>query len=125
MEPLIVVYDKECPFCRGRVEWLRRRDRLRALHFEAAQAPGLVQRHPQFGGLDLLAGMHVLMPTGQVHGGADAVYAVARVLPGWRHVALLYRIPVLRPLFRALYQRVARRRKRDGPTCACDAGPPR
>ena len=40
--------------------------------------------------------MRLVNPDGSIDVGADAVYQIARRLSGWKHVAWLYRVPVLK-----------------------------
>lgn len=115
--PAVVVYDGACPFCRRQVAWISARDRHGAFEFVPRQAPGLLERFPILSVGDFDTGMRLVLPDGQVRVGADAVYAIARRLRGWRWLALLYRVPGLHGLSRRLYAWVARNRQRLARTC--------
>jgi predicted DCC family thiol-disulfide oxidoreductase YuxK len=61
--------------------------------------------------------MRLVHTDGSVSVGADAVYAIAGRLRGWRRVAWLYRVPGLRGLCRIAYGWIARNRHRIGGAC--------
>lgn len=127
---LVIIYDGACEFCRRRAEWLRRRNRAACFEFLPIATPNLHERFPQLRGLDTAGAMSAIAPDGRIWTGADAVYAIARRLPRWRHIALLYRLPPLKPLFRFLYRWIARHRYRlagrcENGSCAIDSKDPR
>ncbi len=109
-----IVYDGSCEFCRRQIAWIRERDRAGAFAFTPAQTPDLFEQHPQLASEQLSTGLRLIDATGAVHVGADAVYRIARQMPGWRWVALGYRVPGMRMIGRAAYAFVARRRERLG-----------
>lgn len=113
----IVVYDGECAFCRRQIARIRRQDRAGAFEYTARQTPGLDEAFPELARGDFNTGMRLIMPTGRIYVGADAVYRIARQLPVWRRVAWLYRVPGLRGLARAAYAFIAARRHRLGRDC--------
>lgn len=116
----VVVYDGDCPFCRGQIERLRRLDRATRFECVPRQQPGLEARFPALADGDFRTGMRIVLPGGRIRVGADAVYEIARRLPGWRCVAWVYRVPGLRAIFRGVYAWIARNRFRLA--AACDDG---
>ena len=116
----VVVYDGECPFCLKQVDNMKRRDPDRAFEYQPRQAEGLDQRFPQLTEGDFNSGMRLVQRDGSVSVGADAVYEISRRLRGWKYLAWLYRVPVLKTICRASYAWIARNRYRF--TKKCDDG---
>jgi predicted DCC family thiol-disulfide oxidoreductase YuxK len=116
-----IVYDGQCPFCLRQVERIQSRDRAGLFEYIPRQAAGLEDRFPQLRQGDFNTGMRLVHTDGSVSVGADAVYQIARRLPGWRTMAWLYRVPGLRLLFRAAYAWIARNRYRLAGSCEDEA----
>lgn len=93
--PLTVLYDGACPLCCreiGLYRCVQPRSPESAVHFADVNDPALkipmgVTRER------LLARFHVCMPNGELLSGARAFLALWAVLPGWRWLALLGRVP--------------------------------
>jgi predicted DCC family thiol-disulfide oxidoreductase YuxK len=113
----VVVYDGECPFCRKQIARIRCRDTSEQFEYVPRQNPTLIDRFPALGKSDFNTGMRLVLPCGQIHVGADAVYEIARRLPFWRWVAWLYRVPILGTVSRATYGWIAANRQRLGTSC--------
>ncbi len=107
----VVVYDGECPFCLKQIERIQRRDHWSRFEYAARQKPGLEERFPRLADEDFNSGMRLVTPEGVIQVGADAVYHIARRLPGWRRLAWIYRVPVLHGLARLAYRWVAAHRQ--------------
>ncbi|HLZ45786.1 MAG TPA: DUF393 domain-containing protein [Gemmatimonadales bacterium] len=104
-----LIYDGECGVCRKAVTLLLRWDREHVLRFVPFQdGPGVAR----FGIAlpALAAAMHVILPSGAVYAGADAVPELLRLLPGKRWLAVPFRIPGVLPLARRIYAWIALRR---------------
>lgn len=108
----VVVFDGECPFCIRQIERMQGRDEEGRFDYAPRQTEGLEQQHPGLAEGDFDTGLRLVRRDGQIRVGADAIYEIARELRGWRHLAWLYRVAPLRPLFRAAYGYLARRRKK-------------
>ena len=121
----VVVYDGNCPFCRRQVDRIRRRDARAIFSYLPRQTPGLTERFPRLAEQDFNTGMRLIAPEGIVHLGADAVYHIARRLPGWRRWAWLYQVPGLHALFRAAYAWVAAHRMSLSGACPAGSCAPR
>ena len=113
----VVVYDGDCPFCRKQFARIRSRDIREQFEYVARQTPGLTDRFPALAQGDFNTGVRLVLPGGQVHVGADALYHIARRLPLWRWVAWLYRVPILHALARRAYRWIAANRQRFGQKC--------
>ena len=107
--PAWVLYDGDCAFCRGGAERFGRVLEDHGFKLAPLQTPWVRSRF----GLDAEAPpaeMLVLMPDGQVCGGADGTMQIARRIWWAWPVFLLSRVPGMRILFRAIYLQVAARR---------------
>ena len=113
----VVVYDGECPFCLKQIDVMKRRDADRAFEYQPRQASGLEQRFPQITEGNFNSGMRLIHRDGSVSVGADAIYEIARLLRGWKHLAWIYRVPVLKSVCRASYAWIARNRYRFAKKC--------
>jgi predicted DCC family thiol-disulfide oxidoreductase YuxK len=105
-----LIYDGECGFCQRAVDLVRRRDRERRL----ALIPFQDQARVAAFGIPLpalAAAMHLLLPDGRVFAGADAAPEILRLLPRWRWLAWLFRVPGVLPAARRVYGWIARRRR--------------
>jgi predicted DCC family thiol-disulfide oxidoreductase YuxK len=89
MDRWVVMYDRECGFCRwatGRVLAWDRRDRIRAVTLQDSEAELLLP------GMDrerLMASWHVLGPDGRVWSAGRAVAPLLRLLPAGAPLAAL------------------------------------
>lgn len=118
----LVVYDGACPYCRRQMQVLARIDRRGVFRSVPFQDPDLAARYPVLAGSDLERGVRLIDTTGRITVGAEAVYQIARRLPGWRWPALLYRVPPMNWVGRGVYKWVSRNRHRLGVACdeKCD-----
>tara|TARA_Y100000588_G_scaffold341581_1_gene385724 strand:+ start:6549 stop:6857 length:309 start_codon:yes stop_codon:yes gene_type:complete len=91
---------------------MKQRDRNDTFDYLPNQTEGLELEFPKLMEQDLNAGMRLINTDSTVSVGADAVYQITRRLDGWRHLAWLYRVPVLQWVFRATYAWVAKNRHR-------------
>jgi predicted DCC family thiol-disulfide oxidoreductase YuxK len=104
----IVLYDRDCGFCRWCLAKLLRWDRRRALRPVAFQEPegaGLLARVDQN---DPTASWHLVSPEGRIHSGGEAFAPLLAQLPGG---AVLSRVAARLPkLADRAYRAVADRR---------------
>jgi predicted DCC family thiol-disulfide oxidoreductase YuxK len=106
----VIIFDGQCPFCQKQIARIRARDPRNIFEYTPRQTPGLDQRFPILTQGDFNTGMRLIRPDGTIAVGADAVYEIARQLPAYRAAAWLYRVPVLKQIFRGLYAWVAKNR---------------
>lgn len=121
-----IVYDGECHFCIEQVGKIKRMDRERQFDYLPRQSPDLDRRFPALKTMNFEEGMRVVDPEGSIYIGADAVFQIARRLPGTRMIAWLYHVPVLKQFARRTYKWIAANRKKLGRTCednACKLSP--
>lgn len=105
-----LIYDGECGLCRASVARVQRWDRERRLALVPFQDGARVAAF----GIPLpalAAAMHLVLPDGRVFTGADAAPEILRLLPGKRWMAVVFRIPGVRPVARRVYAWIARRRR--------------
>lgn len=110
----VVIFDGGCGMCQRWVARLRRWDREGVLAFVPYQDPSVPQRFPWIPGPALAESVQVVAPDGSTWEGAGAAERLARLLPGGRPLALLFRLPLVRRMADAVYRRVAARRHRAG-----------
>ncbi len=109
--PLILAYDAECSFCCRMMDRLRARDKRGLLVFFPLQSRELVQFAPELAGRDLHGDIHGLEEgTRRVWSGGALLPEVWSRLPGWKLLAPLLRLPIVRPASILWWRwRVARR----------------
>jgi predicted DCC family thiol-disulfide oxidoreductase YuxK len=136
---LTVLYDGSCPLCRREIAVYRDLEPLARVCFADVSDPTLATPLQDLGRTreELLARFHVQRSDGVVLSGASAFLALWAVLPGWRWLARLGRLPgatwamefVYRAFLRArpALQRWARRleRRRLGRTTPAMTEPPK
>lgn len=111
-----VCYDAECNFCSRWAERLRTtlvRHGFKLVPLQAIEACARLNLPER----DLLKEMRVLTRAGGVIGGADAVIYLARRIRWARGVCLVSRFPGMRPVMRAIYRFIAKRRHCTSQTC--------
>lgn len=114
-----VLYDGTCQFCRSWVLRLQPILAPRGFTFLALQTPW-VREHFRLPEEQLLSEMRLLLPTGEVYDGADAIVALARYVWWARLFALAAVLPGVRPLLRAAYRYVARHRTCSSHACSSE-----
>lgn len=118
----VVIYDGQCNFCRGQVQRLARLDLAGRLGFLSLHDSRAAERYPDLSHEDLMQQMYVVSPDGRRRGGSDAIRYLSRKLPLLWPVMPLLHLPGTAPLWRWMYQQVAKRRyKIRGRACNGDA----
>jgi predicted DCC family thiol-disulfide oxidoreductase YuxK len=106
---------------------MQRRDRNALFDYVPRSAPAVADLIPSLAQSDFNSGMRLVLGPGRILVGADAVYEIARRLPGWRLLAWLYCVPGLHAMLRAAYGWIAANRHRLGRACtdvACQTETP-
>lgn len=109
-DPVVLIYDGECPVCRKSIEWIRSRAPEGTFEFVSLHAGELAGRFPF---LDLAAckrAAHLILPDGSVFVGEQAAREVLDRIPGYRWAARCLRLPGAEGLSRAVYRFLASRR---------------
>lgn len=109
-----LIYDGECGICRRSVEWVRSQDREERIELLPYQDPRIPGRFPDIPPRAMEEAMQLVAPDGARWEGARAAERLLELLPGWRVLAPLFRIPGVRPVARRVYRAVARNRRRLG-----------
>lgn len=119
-----IVYDGECRFCIARVDNIRALDKRNRFDYVPRQDTHSAELFPQLAGFKLDDGMLLIEPNEkQIYVGADAVYHIARQLPGVQLIAGFYLIPGINQLAKFAYGLIAANRRRLGRVCVdnvCD-----
>lgn len=108
-----LIYDGGCAFC---VRWVRRLERwdragaIDLIELQDDRAPQIARRSPA----QLKSAMHLVLPNGEVHDGADAARVLFGFLRHGRLPQLLFSVPGVMPIARRVYGWVADHRYRVG-----------
>jgi predicted DCC family thiol-disulfide oxidoreductase YuxK len=101
--PAVLVYDGDCPSCRGSALRLLRRAQAggaTALEVLPCRSAERRRRHPAMADDACRQGMQLVLPDGRVLAGAEAVPEILRRVPLWRGLAGLLGLPGAGPLGR-------------------------
>ncbi len=101
-----LIYDGECPVCRGAAEWVRANATPGAFEFLSCHSDELAQRFPAVAREACLQAMHLVLPGGTILVGEKAVPEILSRLKGRRHrwAASLFRLPGAGILSGAFYR---------------------
>ena len=106
----MVIYDGACRLCQETIGWLERLDKRGRLTYLPFQDPRIADFYPDLSQRELEKHVHVIDNHGERHKGAGAVRYLARRIPAlWGLVPLVY-LPGSMPVWRWLYNQIARRR---------------
>jgi len=89
---IVVLYDRDCGFCRWSVARLLALDGSRRFRPLALQDPEAEHLLPGMDERQRLASAHVVTPDGRVHSGGDAAAPVLERLPGGTPLSRLARV---------------------------------
>ena len=112
MKKSVIVYDGSCSFCLAQIGRIKRWDKAEQFEYLSKQDATTSERFPILEQGNFATGMRVLTAPDEIFIAADAVYQIAKRLSPHRYVAWLYRVPVLRSIFKLLYSWVAKNRSR-------------
>jgi predicted DCC family thiol-disulfide oxidoreductase YuxK len=117
--PATLIYDADCSMCRASALWIMRRA-LSSGTLEVLPCRSAVrrQRFPEVSEEACMTAMQLVLPSGRVLSGADAVPELLRRIRGWGWVAGVFALPGIRPLARRVYAWVAQNRMKI--SCALD-----
>jgi predicted DCC family thiol-disulfide oxidoreductase YuxK len=104
----VLLYDRDCGFCRWSLGPVLRWDRARRLRLVALQSPEAEQLLPGMSQDRRFASAHLVLPNGEVHSGGDALAPLLRLLP--RGAPLAVGAEALVPVSRRVYDWIARHR---------------
>ena len=110
--PAVLIYDGECPICRGAADWVRRNATTDAFDYLSCHSEELTRRFPAIARAACLQAMHLVLPDGSILIGEKAVPEILSRLKGRRHrwAAALFRLPGAGLLSGAFYRWFAGRR---------------
>jgi predicted DCC family thiol-disulfide oxidoreductase YuxK len=110
VSPAVLIYDGECPVCRGAADWIRARSDPGAFEFVSCHDKALSARFPFLDKTACLKAAYLVLPEGKVLTGERAAAEVLARLPGYAWLARTLRFPGVRYFSRAFYRGFARRR---------------
>ena len=104
----VLLYDRDCGFCRWSLGPLLRWDRSKRLRLVALQSPESEELLPGMSQSRRLKSAHIVLPNGEVHSGGDALAPLLRLLPRGARLSAVAR--AIAPVSRRAYDWVARHR---------------
>lgn len=125
-ESIVVIFDGQCRFCTSQVRILQRLDFSRRLSFISLHDPLVSQWYPDLTYDQLMKQIYVIPATDSTrsrrqdsadpvrYGGAEGFRYIAWRLPIFWPIAALLSIPFTMPLWKAMYDFIARQRYRFG-----------
>lgn len=119
----ILLFDGSCGFCLAWVERFRRFDREGHVEFIAAEDRDRDSRVSDLSSEALARAVHLVLPDGRIFTGARTLRPLLSLLPRWKVLAPILRLPGVEPLADRVYAWIAARRHRFG--CSpegCGAG---
>jgi predicted DCC family thiol-disulfide oxidoreductase YuxK len=119
----VLIWDGECGVCRRSVAWLEGADRDGRIETVPYQDPSVPDRFPGIPEDRYQKAMQLVGPRGEWWEGARAAEEMLRLLPGWRRLSFLFRIPGVRRVAAIVYRQVARNRRRFGCGDHCGVRP--
>ena len=104
----LIIFDGDCNFCR---RWIARWQRATGARVDYLQFQKLGDRFPEIPKLRFEAAVQLILPTGAVLSGSDAVFRLFdfSIKRPWL-LRLLLRVPGFRSVSRATYRFIARHR---------------
>ena len=116
----VVLYDGDCAFCTGWRDRMARRDPHGLIEWLSVHDPVVAARYPDLDREDALKKMYVFAPDGSLTKGADGWVVLFSVLERMGWLAILARVPGVKPVMRQVYHYIAGRRYRlSCSTAAC------
>jgi len=113
-----LIYDDNCPFCRGWIERVKRLDRNGLVRLAPLSNPPANMAIKSPDKEALMREIHLVSPDGDLFKGADAVSRLAVMFPRTRLAGVILSAPVIRIFARYVYRVVARWRY--GVAKSCD-----
>jgi len=110
---VVLIYDADCPVCRGSAGWIRRNAGAdEAFEFLPCRSAETRSRFPTITEAACLQAMHLVLPEGTILAGELALPEILRRTRRYRWAAPLFQLPGAGILSRLLYRAFARLRHR-------------
>lgn len=110
MNKAVLIYDGECPLCRGSVRLVQSSVRSGELELLPFQAPDRATRYPELTEEACQQGIQLVLPNGCAVAGSEAVLETLARLRGWHWLSHVLRTPGVKLLVGHLYGWIARNR---------------
>ena len=117
MKRALVLFDGDCGICGHSRRILQKLDWLGHFECRAYQEPGLLANYPSLSTEDCQKEIKLIMPSGQITGGADALIQICLGLPLMAPAGALFWLPPFRQIMRLIYPYIAKNRYRISSTC--------
>ncbi len=107
----VLLYDGNCRFCTKSAHDLRLRTHPDALTIANFQDPAVLERYPQVTHSECMKEAKLIVPSGKVYGGANAIVRALLIRRWWLFPILGWAlIPPFSFVARKVYERIAKRR---------------
>ncbi len=108
----MLIFDGDCPVCRGAADWIRRRAVPGAFEFLPCRAAEVAVRFPSVATEECLRAMQLVLPDGTVLAGDRALPEILRRTRRHAWAASLFGIPGAGFVARVFYRWIAANRHR-------------
>lgn len=115
-----VFYDGQCGFCSREIRYYQKIAPAGIFDWQDISQDDSVLKTHQIEWQTALQELHVVDDIGNRHIGFDAFLVIWRPLPFFRYLALLCKLPLIKPLLRWIYRRFATWRFRRAAHCKVD-----
>jgi len=102
-EKLTVYYDGSCPLCRAEIGFYAGRNGADQIHFQDV-ADGTADPAPDLDRATAMGRFHIRRADGELVSGAAGFFEIWKILPGWRALGALSRIPGVVPVAELAYR---------------------
>lgn len=108
--PYVIVYDSTCHFCSRLKDWILLRVVDDTIEVVDNQDRALMERFEQLNMIDCHNQMVLILPSGKLVFGADAVYHITTQLRFYKYIAFCYWIPGINLLCNLMYKWITKNR---------------
>lgn len=111
MPEAVLLYDGDCPLCRGVRDWVARSVRPGTIEFVSCQSQDLHLVAPEVSYDVCMEAIHLILPGRRIYVGEQAFERLLPLLRGKAWLRHTFKVPGLRFLARLSYRYIARHRQ--------------
>ena len=106
---LEIFYDKQCPFCIKRAEWIKKRDIHNHIHLSDIHRDGFILEILGVPLEESLKDIHAIHKDGKIIKGADVVRSVLNILE-YKKTLWIINLPVISTIFKWTFYAISNNR---------------